>query len=50
MKFKRKIFILGIFIILIAVFGTAYAVNHQNTIFINDNNETDVFGCCSIIL
>ena len=54
MDLRKKIYILSIFIIFISIFGASYALNHQNTnnnqVFINDNNDTDIFGCCSIVL
>lgn len=54
MNFKRNIFILFIFLIVISLFGTYYAINYQNTdnafVLAQNNNETDSFGCCSIIL
>ena len=49
MKFKNKILIIGIAIILISVIGVcaAYNCNNDQNII---SNETDGLGCCSIIL
>lgn len=51
MNFSKKIIVLSIFIIFISIFGAYSTFNHQN----NDaipviSNQTDEFGCCSIVL
>ena len=51
MKFKKNIFVLSIFIIFIFMCGAYSAFNHQNNEAIPViSNETDQFGCCSIVL
>lgn len=54
MNLNKKIFILSIFIIFIFICGVYSASYQENTdnILVNyhNNNETDVFGCCSIVL
>ena len=51
MNLNRKFFVLSIFIIFISICGAYAAFNHQD---IDDSpiisNETDVSGCCSIVL
>lgn len=54
MNLRKKIFILSIFIIFISTIGV-YSINdYQNnddvSIVLQNNNETDMIGCCSIIL
>lgn len=53
MNLRKKIFILSIIIIFISICGVYSAFNHQNNANIpvvdDINNETDVFGCCSIV-
>lgn len=54
MSLRKKIFILSILIIFISTIGV-YSVNdYQNndyaSIVLQNNNETDMIGCCSIIL
>ncbi len=46
---KDKILIIGIAIILISVIGISAAENYQNDQY-TLSNQSDVFGCCSIIL
>jgi len=51
MNFSKKIFVLSIFVIFISLCAAYSAYTYQN----NDaipvvSNETDVFGCCSIVL
>ena len=46
MNLKNKLLIISVAIILISVIGVATANNYQNS----QGNETDEFGCCSIIL
>lgn len=51
---SKKIFILSIFIIFISIIGV-YAVSdyqnsHDMSVNLLNNNETDTFGCCSLIL
>lgn len=51
MNLRNKIFVLSIFILFISLCGVYSAYNHQN----NDalpvvSNQTDEFGCCSIVL
>ena len=51
MNLKRKIFLLSIFIIFISVCGVYSAYDHQNNDIIPViSNQTDEFGCCSIVL
>ena len=54
MKMSKKIFILSIFIILISVIGVYAVSDYQNSndipINLKNNNETDPFGCCSLVL
>lgn len=51
MNLGKKIFVLGIFIIFISICGAYSAYNHQNTDALPVvGNETDSFGCCSIVL
>lgn len=54
MDLNKKIFILSIFIIFISICGVYSAFNYQNNDSIlpisNYNNETDEFGCCSIVV
>ena len=53
MNLSKKIIILSIFIIFISVCGAYSTQYHQNTdnilVDYHNNNETDAFGCCSII-
>ena len=49
MNLKNKILIIGILIILISVIGVSTAYNYQNDEQVTFN-DTDEFGCCSIIL
>lgn len=54
MKMSKKIFILSIFIIFISIIGVYAISDYQNTnampITLENNNESDLFGCCSLIL
>ncbi len=51
MKFNRKIFVLSIFIIFILMCGAYYAHNNQNNTTMHViSNETDGFGCCSVVM
>lgn len=51
MNFSKKIFVLSIFIIFISICGAYSAYNHQNNDIIPViSNQTDEFGCCSIVL
>ena len=49
MNLKNKILIMIIAVILISVIGVSTAYNNQNDMQVNCN-ESDEFGCCSIIL
>lgn len=50
MNFRKKIFVLSIFIIFIFLCGAYSAQYHQNTDAIPVvSNQTDEFGCCSIV-
>ena len=54
MNFKKKIFIFIVFLCVVSVFGASLLADYQN----NDNlptpnpqnNESDMIGCCSIVL
>ena len=54
MSWAKKIFILSIFIIFISTIGAFSVSNYQNNddlpVVFEKNNETDMIGCCSIIL
>lgn len=54
MNLNRKIFVLSIFLIFISLCGVYSAFLEDNTIYGDavapDTNETDSFGCCSIVL
>lgn len=51
MNLKNKIFVLSIFIILISICGIYSIQSHQNADALPViSNETDEFGCCSVIL
>ena len=51
MNLKNKIFVLSIFIIFISICGIYAMQSHQNTDAIPViSNETDEFGCCSVVL
>lgn len=54
MNLKKSIFILVVFLIFISLFGAYSAFNFHNTDDLQPtaqyNNESDSFGCCSIIL
>lgn len=51
MNLNKKIFILIIFLGVVSVFGTYSAFIHDNAVQNAPNtNETDMVGCCSIIL
>lgn len=54
MNLAKKIFILSIFIIFISTIGVFSLSDYQNNtdmpIVLQNNNETDMLGCCSIIL
>lgn len=54
MNLRNKIFLLGIFIIFISSIGVYSVSDYQTTdnmpIVLENNNETDMMGCCSIIL
>ncbi len=51
MNLKKKIFVLSIFIFFISICGAYSAYYHQNDVSIHPiSNETDSFGCCSIVL
>lgn len=51
MNFSKKIFVLGIFIIFISLFGAYSFNNHQNSdVMPVISNETDAYGCCSIVM
>ena len=54
MNLNKKLFILSIIIISIFLIGAYYAQDFQNTdypiVAADYNNETDIFGCCSIVL
>ena len=54
MNLAKKIFILSIFIIFISTIGAFSVSDYQNNddfpIVLQNNNETDMIGCCSIIL
>lgn len=51
MNLRKKIFVLGIFIFFISICGVYSAYNHQNIDAVPViSNETDGFGCCSIVL
>ena len=51
MNFKRKIFILIFFLCVISLFGVySLGLNDNNVASSPDTNETDMIGCCSILL
>lgn len=54
MNFKRKIFLLIIFLCLVSVSGASLLADYQNSADLpavnQQNNETDMIGCCSIVL
>ena len=54
MNLNKNIFVLIIFLGFISICGAYSVVNHQNTddmaVISYDGNETDMVGCCSIIL
>lgn len=54
MNLRNKIFLLGIFIIFISTIGVYSVSDYQNTdnipVVFENNNESDMIGCCSIIL
>lgn len=51
MGFNKKILLFGILLIFISMCGAYYAHDYQNSIHnSNYSNQTDVFGCCSIVL
>lgn len=51
MNLKKKIFVLSIFIFFISICGAYSSYYHQNDVSIHPiSNETDSFGCCSIVL
>lgn len=51
MNFKKKIFVLIFFLCVISLFGAYSTFIHDNEVLNSPNtNETDMVGCCSIIL
>lgn len=54
MNFKEKIFIFIIFSCLVSLSGAALSLDNQNSddlpVIAPQNNETDMIGCCSIVL
>ena len=51
MSLKKNIFILIIFLCVVSLFGAYLIFNEENTVSIApDTNETDMIGCCSIVL
>ena len=51
MNLRKKIFVLSIFIFFISICGAYSTFNHQNIDAMPVvSNETDGFGCCSIVL
>lgn len=54
MSFKKKIFIFFIFLCLATVIGASSSLFYQNgddlPVIVPQNNESDMVGCCSIVL
>ena len=54
MNFKKKIFVFIVFLCVVSAFGASLLADYQNNDNLptptSQNNESDMIGCCSIVL